>query len=973
MAQLVLGTVGAIVGGIFGGPAGASAGWAIGSAVGGMIGPGQKSSGPRLDDLKVTAASYGVGVPYIFGHPRVSGTIIWASEKRENATTESQGKGGGPEYTSYSYEIDILYLLSDNVIQGVRRIWSNGKLVWSMADQSDEETIEASEDAVTWRALRFYSGADDQMPDPTYEGAVGVGNAPAYIGRGTLMLEGVNLGASGQLPNLTFEIATSASEEIETFFLMPYKDTGNFDDVAPNPLSYTTYNPEKLSFFGGDGLVSSYPLIPDTTVPTQGSHVNYTGSKINEAFASGRPLTIDVKMRLGNFRGDFPGAQLPGDSIRAFAIRFGGEGVEFGWRVKVEGVSLFVLASSNGSVQQYIEFDNGGYNQGVFRINYEPSPPRVKFYYLGDEDADPQLLANFLYTTFLPQSIIVGAAGSGIVYDYVYQSVHGYYTPEKEQIPNEPVPLSEVVAALCDRCGVGAGQVDVSELQEQMVHALAVQPSPAATVLSQLSTAYYFECVESDKLYFRRRGSASVASIPYSDLEADSLLSIQEGNDLELPSQVNVTYLNLSNSYQQGNEVSDRLTSSSTASSNIQLALGLTPAAAKAIADTAVLDQVIAARTFSGALDSRYARLEPTDVVIVADSAGLTHRARIVRVSDASGVRTLELVADDARILKELGITGEDYEDDYVVVPVADTDLAILDIPLLRDQDDNPGVYAAGDGKRGQWPGYVLLRDGTQVGSSQAGAAMGRVTEALGDWQSLLVDEKNVITVTVNPGDQLSSITHADLATGISNYAAIGAAGRWEIVQFQRASLLSENVYRISGIARGRLGTEYLRGTHVAGDQFVLLDGAGMLRDVGNLADVGMLRTYKAVTQGARIDSGTTVSITPVWESLKPLSPVGARQLHQGNGDISIKWGRRTRYANNVLMGVLPLAEAAEAYEVDILDGGGTVVRTLASSTPAVTYTAEQQVADFGAQRASVSARIYQLSASVGRGHPASL
>ena len=65
----------------------------------------------------------------------------------------------------------------------------------------------------------------------------------------------------------------------------------------------------------------------------------------------------------------------------------------------------------------------------------------------------------------------------------------------------------------------------------------------------------------------------------------------------------------------------------------------------------------------------------------------------------------------------------------------------------------------------------------------------------------------------------------------------------------------------------------------------------------------------------------------------------------------------------------VPLAEDAESYEVDILDGA-TVKRTLASATPTVTYLAADQAADFGAPQPAYAIKIYQMSASYGRGTP---
>ena len=66
----------------------------------------------------------------------------------------------------------------------------------------------------------------------------------------------------------------------------------------------------------------------------------------------------------------------------------------------------------------------------------------------------------------------------------------------------------------------------------------------------------------------------------------------------------------------------------------------------------------------------------------------------------------------------------------------------------------------------------------------------------------------------------------------------------------------------------------------------------------------------------------------------------------------------------------MPLAEDSEAYEVEIRDGG-TVKRTLTTTTNSVLYTAAQQSTDWGALLGpgqSFAIRIYQLSALIGRG-----
>ena len=81
---------------------------------------------------------------------------------------------------------------------------------------------------------------------------------------------------------------------------------------------------------------------------------------------------------------------------------------------------------------------------------------------------------------------------------------------------------------------------------------------------------------------------------------------------------------------------------------------------------------------------------------------------------------------------------------------------------------------------------------------------------------------------------------------------------------------------------------------------------------------------------------------------------------------------RRTRIGGDSWDGVeVPLGEDAERYEIDILDGSD-VVRTLAATTPSRHL--HRRRADRRLRRPAVRhlVRVYQLSATFGRGTPAS-
>jgi len=113
-----------------------------------------------------------------------------------------------------------------------------------------------------------------------------------------------------------------------------------------------------------------------------------------------------------------------------------------------------------------------------------------------------------------------------------------------------------------------------------------------------------------------------------------------------------------------------------------------------------------------------------------------------------------------------------------------------------------------------------------------------------------------------------------------------------------------------------------------------------------------------------------TKTVTLSGRGRRPLSPVHVSgATDSGTGDVTISWVRRTRIGGDSWDQVeMPLGEDSEAYEVDILDPAGAVLRTLTSAAPSALYTAAEQTADFGAPQAAYTVRIHQISQFYGRG-----
>lgn len=190
MATLLLTAVGSAIGGPIGAAIGAMAGQRVDQA---LLGP-KGRQGARLADLAVQASTYGASIPRLYGRMRVSGTVIWATDLREERQKVSQGKGR-PKATVYSYSASFAVLLSARPIRGIGRIWADGTLLRGAAGDFKIET-----------GFRFQSGAPDQPVDPLIASVEGAAT-PAYRGRAYAVFEDMALESFGnRIPNLSFEV-----------------------------------------------------------------------------------------------------------------------------------------------------------------------------------------------------------------------------------------------------------------------------------------------------------------------------------------------------------------------------------------------------------------------------------------------------------------------------------------------------------------------------------------------------------------------------------------------------------------------------------------------------------------------------------------------------------------------------------------------------------------------------------------------
>lgn len=254
--------------------------------------------------------------------------------------------------------------------------------------------------------------------------------------------------------------------------------------------------------------------------------------------------------------------------------------------------------------------------------------------------------------------------------------------------------------------------------------------------------------------------------------------------------------------------------------------------------------------------------------------------------------------------------------------------IAVCELPW----DGNPAspvplILAATSSPSTGWGGCALFvdqGDGTLQPLGPSGrtrATIGLAVSALPAASPLLFDRRNQIEIDLVSDDfTLRDATMRQLAMG-ANRAVLGS----EIIQFGRAAPLGNRRWQLSGLWRGRGGTETAITSHTVDEDFILLDGAGTPLDPETIGS-------SPGTRIAAIGLGDTEAVyAPIalrGIGSRPPSPVHGRLSRHSDGSASLIWTRRARGAWLWADGVeTPLNEQREIYDVTFGSAANSLAR----------------------------------------------
>lgn len=1032
VGQLALGIVGAVIGGYFGGPAGAQAGFMAGAFIGGLIFP-TKIKGPNPTDLKVQTSAYGKHVPIVYGMYRMAGNVIWMSQPTK--VSHDQGGKGGPSATTYSYSVSLAVGLCEGPIQGVRRVWANGTLIYDVSTAGG--FLQAISSASAGLSMTVYLGDEAQLPDPTIQADKGVANTPAFRGLAYVVINNFDLQNYGNyVPSFEFEIINGAGTQWNTVQSALFTGqsgspmygavnyiTGTtgygFTTVAnafiPTPVAWgrvdqygataygtaTTPNPKDedsggpwYGYADQPGLVSRYTdpslgliagwLDGNSPAPTYQPLFNIPA--FNGAFQS--PMFI----KSGT---DFY-ATTTNDAYYPFAIYRGSSlsnlisattTVNGTW--KLLGITASYLYAMDGGGQtgtpRICRFDRNtlaliatvGTLSGtvtdfgccgcvvndstiyyilaghIWRLDTSTGASTQ----ICNAPTTPGYIASMAVIS--PTCFVFGSgvSSTGIGLTYVYMT----YGDSK-------VTVSSILADVCTRAGLSPSQYDVSGVTALTYGYAITNHTDGRNNIAPLLAAYFIDVSDtSGKLKFVSRGNAPAVTIPYTDLGYSQSMSSEEAQnpiketiaqELDLPAEMTLTYVEYNSDYQPNTQGYERLGTHARKITANNYPLVLTGNEAVGIVQSMMLSEWLGRQTFQFSTSLAYITYEPSDVIYLTADDGSVYLARLLSCEfDGQGVLKWAAVAEEPTIYPNpatytpLGGAPSGFVP-QVMGYYGQTVLDVLDVPPLRNSDTSPGVYLATCGLQTNWRGCNVLfsRDGNsyaQLESWFKAATMGVTQTALPAWTGgNIPDERNVLTVQLYNGT-LSSVSYSDFLNQ-ANAAVVGS----EIVFFRTATLISAGVYQLSGLLRGRVGTEWAMSSHVVGEKFVFLDANTLFLNAINANDVKSTLYFEAATiTPTKPITGAPVKQTVTEACVRPLSPAyfGAFSGSASSvNDISLSWFRRARVNAQWLNGAdVPLDESVESYQLTISNASGVPVRTVTvTAATSYTYTAAQITAD---------------------------
>jgi len=499
---------------------------------------------------------------------------------------------------------------------------------------------------------------------------------------------------------------------------------------------------------------------------------------------------------------------------------------------------------------------------------------------------------------------------------------HWHMCMDIDGIQIKQITLDTVVSSLLLSSGLSSGDFDVTGLASVDVNGYLVsKPMSGRDAISTLQTTYMFDLIEKDfKLVAILRDSTIDGHVLEEDMISFELTS---SLDTELPTKITLKYTNRAIDFQVASQSAKRIDGNSDYDMAYDLPINLFDKEAKDLAYSLLFNSWSGKYRISFSIPFR-SDLTVGDLITVSYD-GFTYTVRISELvfnTDLSIKIEGTTEADSVYIQDEI---AESTSTGFIPSVLPDhTNLIyrVINAPLLKNHySDKQGLYVAvGALSEGFRSCHILISsDGgqsyTREGFVTDGTSViGYATSLLLSGSSTAWDMTNTIDVSVVTFSQFESKTIEDVVNG-ANYVMVGN----EIIQYTDVTLVAEVAkepsaifYRLSGLLRGRRGTEWAMESHEIGEDVVSLGNNLVFMN----CSLNKNYSFKAVPIGFSANFYDQKLESCHGKNLIPFTVSNLFVEYSGNDDI-ISWVRRDRYING-FMATVPLTEQEESYEIRV-------------------------------------------------------
>jgi len=204
-----------------------------------------KQYGPRLEDRRVTAKTYGEPIRRGWGANRWEGKYIWVEGNQLREKKKSKTSGGVTTVT-YHYYATFAVSWGSGPITAIRRIWLNDKLVYNVMPDN-KKVAKKIVDSMT-----HYLGDQTQETDPYMESVEGIGKVPSYRGQAYTLFKNVRLDDFGsQLPSKVEAEVVASGDIVNDLDIFELPENPNTDAIYFKPWGM----PEIIYAMGGSSVI----------------------------------------------------------------------------------------------------------------------------------------------------------------------------------------------------------------------------------------------------------------------------------------------------------------------------------------------------------------------------------------------------------------------------------------------------------------------------------------------------------------------------------------------------------------------------------------------------------------------------------------------------------------------------------------------------------------------------------------------